>query len=221
MSTPAPRQERKRLATVALSGEFHHTPLLAHRSTAYQATPSTRKAMTTLLLLGQVLGFPPIRGRDWGGGTTDALYEGRATPAGVIASVSSIPTGHGNEDRPGPHFPSRALTDPQSHHRHTAASQPEHRRHPDTATAPSPPHRQRARGRWLAQPRWAPIWAQIWAKRAPPQHLRLRRSTDNAGAATPPPTGRAGLTSPRRTAADRGPPSPSRGPHAPSAPWVE
>jgi hypothetical protein len=47
---------------------------------------------TTPLLPGLVLGFPPIRGREWGGGTTDALQEGKATPAGVTASVSGLPT---------------------------------------------------------------------------------------------------------------------------------
>ena len=65
---------------------------LAYRSPAYQTTPSTRKATTTPLLPGLALGFPPIRGRDWGGGTPDALQEGRATPAGVSASVSGMPT---------------------------------------------------------------------------------------------------------------------------------
>jgi hypothetical protein len=41
------------------------TMRLALRNTAYQATPSRRKAMMTMLLPEQVLGFPPVCG---GGG---------------------------------------------------------------------------------------------------------------------------------------------------------
>jgi hypothetical protein len=47
----------------------------------------------TPLLPGLVLGFPPVCGGDWGGGTPDALQEGKVTPVGVTASVSSMPTG--------------------------------------------------------------------------------------------------------------------------------
>jgi hypothetical protein len=64
MPTPAARQKRRLLATATPSGEYH--TLLAHRSAAYQAKPSTRKATTTPLLPGLILGFPLIRGRDWG-----------------------------------------------------------------------------------------------------------------------------------------------------------
>jgi hypothetical protein len=44
-----------------LSEKFHM--LLAHQITAYQATPSTRKATTMMLLPRLVLGFPPVRER--------------------------------------------------------------------------------------------------------------------------------------------------------------
>jgi hypothetical protein len=47
----------------------------------------------TPLLLGQVLGFPPVYGGGGKGGSTEALQEGGVIPAGIAATVSDKPTG--------------------------------------------------------------------------------------------------------------------------------
>jgi hypothetical protein len=45
------------------------TTLLALRSATYQETPTIRKAMTTALLPGLILGFPLVRYGEWERGT--------------------------------------------------------------------------------------------------------------------------------------------------------
>jgi hypothetical protein len=56
------------------------TTLLAHRSVAYQATPSRRKSAMTPLLPRLVLGFAPIHRGEWERSTPEALRKGMQHP---------------------------------------------------------------------------------------------------------------------------------------------
>jgi hypothetical protein len=67
--------------------------LLAHRNTTYQNNTfnkETNDDYATAVQSNPMVS--PVHGREWRGGTSDALQEGKAAPSGTATSESDEPT---------------------------------------------------------------------------------------------------------------------------------